>query len=749
MRRTGFVCPLLAVLAFAGGAHAGPLAVALEWNAQPRMGQVELFDADPALAQPAYLTRLVVGNYDRFLVPDADHQRVYTGYPGGDFLRSFDTADRNVETIPGIGVDNGPFAVHPDGRRVYVVNRDAREVAVLDRLGGLLARIAIADSLHPTDTPENIVALPDGSAFIVVSYRARLYRIDAATNAVRVIADLNGPTAIEPPMIAAPDSDAVFIGQGAFIVRADVRTGAALWGTVASVYGRVTALAVTADGATLYATSGEIPGFSSAQNRLHRLDAATLYGPSTPVNLFPKSLALRPDARVDGNGRMTVHTLYMTLGSRAEISVMDGLTFTWLPAIATYMEPSAVAFVESPSLARPRSFELGRNAGTLARSEYSNLAFADVTGDGLDDACVRLVAPASGAPGIYCAENLGRRFGGFFQWSASFGADWEASESYWSTIRYPDVNGDGFHDICGRFSDGIRCALSRGRSGFGMSFVWLPDLADGQAVVWSRPQYYQTIQFTDLDADGRDDLCVRAPNGIKCALSAGTSFQGFRDWLPNQFTDTAEWDNDAAYWGTIKLARIDNDTRPDVCGRGVNGVICAINNGTGFGSPVVWDADLRDANGWLNPQYHRTIQLTDIDGDGMADLCARGSGGVYCDRSTGTNFARVGVAGDFSDLAGWNTENHYRSIRVVDVDGDGLADACGRGSRGVRCQRLQRVNGVLQFRAAEWRVTNFGDNYGWGALEELWSTVQPARLDRASGVEYCGRGDGGIVCSDL
>jgi len=41
---------------------------------------------------------------------------------------------------------------------------------------------------------------------------------------------------------------------------------------------------------------------------------------------------------------------------------------------------------------------------------------------------------------------------------------------------------------------------------------------------------------------------------------------------------------------------------------------------------------------------------------------------------------------DFSDAQGWNgSETYYGSIRLADVNGDGLADVCGRGIAGIYC----------------------------------------------------------------
>jgi hypothetical protein len=70
----------------------------------------------------------------------------------------------------------------------------------------------------------------------------------------------------------------------------------------------------------------------------------------------------------------------------------------------------------------------------------------------------------------------------------------------YSTIRFPDLNGDGLADVCGRGIAGIDCALSTG-TGFGLVATWQASFSDANG--WnSGPQYYSTIQFPDLNGDG-------------------------------------------------------------------------------------------------------------------------------------------------------------------------------------------------------------------------------------------------------
>ncbi|MEZ4750458.1 MAG: hypothetical protein R3B54_07465 [Bdellovibrionota bacterium] len=54
--------------------------------------------------------------------------------------------------------------------------------------------------------------------------------------------------------------------------------------------------------------------------------------------------------------------------------------------------------------------------------------------------------------------STGAAFGEARYWTASvFGNDtgWHTQPHHWQTIRFPDLNGDGAADVCGRSSYGL------------------------------------------------------------------------------------------------------------------------------------------------------------------------------------------------------------------------------------------------------------------------------------------------------
>ena len=396
--------------------------------------------------------------------------------------------------------------------------------------------------------------------------------------------------------------------------------------------------------------------------------------------------------------------------------------------------------------------------GSLPVSITSTVQFADVTGDGQDELCW-----ASGAD-VVCKTNLATEspntcwgFDDSNLMIVSFPASISVAPKYASTLGFPDLDNDNDADVCVRLSDGIHCAVSTG-TGFLPQTRWLKSFTDFPGG-WGAEPYYSTIDYPDIDGNGMADVCGRSSTGIVCSMSYGSGFgvpqlrsQG------SDFSDGDGWNQHPSHYETVQFADIDGDGDDDVCGRSNSGIYCAEADHLlrEFGAGDIWTPEFDD---WWDESRFATIQFGDVNGDGMADICGRDDDGVHCGVSLG-NAVDGFVEADnldvppFSTWGGWDQELYFSTIVLTDIDGDGADDVCGRGVAGVHCARSKGfwagwLSGWTDlFHPTELWIDQFGDVDGWGSQEQYWGTVQPTNVvDAFAGDEFCGVGAAGVWCS--
>lgn len=340
--------------------------------------------------------------------------------------------------------------------------------------------------------------------------------------------------------------------------------------------------------------------------------------------------------------------------------------------------------------------------GWHAEHYYQTVHFADINGDKLADVCAR------GSAGLACWLSKGTSF----VQSVSVndftdGGGW-TNTRYYSTIRFADINGDGKDDVCARWGSDYGCMLSTG-SGFGPR-IGMGDFGD--AVGWAYPRYYGTIQPADINGDGKYDICGRGSGGIVCFISKGTSF-GPKITGP-AWSDASGWNN-LRYWSTIQFGDINGDGKDDLCGRDSAGMVCHLSTGSGFGAAIratTWS----DASGWADPSNYMTIQLADINGDKKLDICGKANVAVGCVLSEGTKFGASVAGPPLNDSLKWNDPSHYRSIRYGDYNGDHKADLCARDVDGVVCYPSTGNGFGGAVRGAGW-----ADAHGWGNAQHAYT----------------------------
>lgn len=351
--------------------------------------------------------------------------------------------------------------------------------------------------------------------------------------------------------------------------------------------------------------------------------------------------------------------------------------------------------------------DLGDAAGFDAPSRYSTLRMGDIDGDGLADVCAR------SATGLTCWKSTGSGFGPAVKGPPlSDDGGWTALSRH-TTIRLADIDGDGRDDVCARDADRFRCWPSTG-DGFGAP-VDGPELSDDAG--WNDPKRFGTIRMGDLDGDGRADVCARAAEGVRCWLAQDGGFAASPIEGP-AWADDVGW-NEVRYWSTIRLVDLDGDGRLDICARAAKGITCRKSEGNGFGPPLDGPT-IGDGAGWNDQANYLTLKWGDVNGDSKADVCGRANKRFVCWPGTGDGFGDILDGPELSDENGWFRHIYFRTIRLADVNGDGMDDVCARGAAGLFCWLSDGAGFPTKIEGPTW-----SDAKGWDLLR-YYTTIRIA-----------------------
>ena len=271
----------------------------------------------------------------------------------------------------------------------------------------------------------------------------------------------------------------------------------------------------------------------------------------------------------------------------------------------------------------------------------------------------------------------------------SNGKCWGDDPNYYSTLQLAPIGRLGAKptmQLVGRGADGVE--LYRWNGSGWTKLATLPDLSSAKG--FDAPEYYTTMLFRE------DLLLVRGPSGMRAYAfntSPGT-WQLLADDGP--FPDKEGW-NKPEYYSTIQLFRGLASIFAGFAGRGKDGVaVWAFDRG----SPDPWvraspggAAPLSDAEGFAQPQYYRTMQFADIDGDGFDALLARRAGGMVIYRQAGTGGAwSAPISADEPALADnpWASDpSYYTAIKTARLDPASSARSLlARGPHGIRTWRF-------------------------------------------------------------
>jgi pro-kumamolisin-like protein len=344
-----------------------------------------------------------------------------------------------------------------------------------------------------------------------------------------------------------------------------------------------------------------------------------------------------------------------------------------------------------------------------------------------------------GDAGVYVS--IGHGDGTFPQPSLAVG-NFGYAAGDWRVERHPrflaDLSGDGKSDIIGFGDAGVWTALNQGNGSFGASRFVLADFgyAAGNWRVERHPRF-----LADITGDGRADIVGFGDFGVWVSVN-----QADGTFAPPVLA-VADFGYAAGVWRVEKHRRyvtdITGDGRADIVGFGDGGVWVSLNNGDGtFAAPVLAVANFGyDAGDWRVERHPRF--LADVTGDGRPDIVGFGDAGVWVSLNNGDGtFAasELVVAAFGYDAGDWRVEKHPRFL--ADVTGNGRADIVGFGDAGVW---VSLSEGTGAFPQPTLAVANFAIDAGsWH--EELHPRFL-ARLTATDRADIVGFGDAGVYTS--
>lgn len=185
---------------------------------------------------------------------------------------------------------------------------------------------------------------------------------------------------------------------------------------------------------------------------------------------------------------------------------------------------------------------------------------------------------------------------------------------------------------------------------------------------------------------------------------------------------------------------VNGDGLADICARGAAGIYCAFSTPKSLSSFSLV-LGLSNDDGWGDVSNYATIRFADVTGDGKADLCARDDAGIRCWPSTGNSFGTSISGPSMSDGDGYNDVKYYSTIRFADVNGDGKDDVCARFKDGFKCY-LSKGTG---FDSAPVLLGDMSDQQGWG-YEQYYATIRVGDINGDGKADVCGRGIAGMLC---
>jgi hypothetical protein len=349
--------------------------------------------------------------------------------------------------------------------------------------------------------------------------------------------------------------------------------------------------------------------------------------------------------------------------------------------------------------------------GWFDATYWDRIWLADVTGDGTLD----LVGVANNGD-LWIAESTGSAFAPtHLVASSAFATPAYFERAHQNRVFVGDVNGDGKADVVGigaAASISVSLATGSGTSAaFAASTVWRTASIFNQASDWFNLSSQARVWLADVTGDGASDVVGIANNGdiwVSEAVPAASSFAASHIAGASHLRTTGDPATNFFATGTrsrIWLADVTGDGKVDIVaiappdvGDGdvwIERAAASVGVASFTERVALRDSVYKTGNGWFDLAHQPRVFVTDVTGDGRADLSGiANNGDVWVARSAaevasstapaaarGTRdffqpSERVGPS-IYADAGGFLSAAGQAHVFEADVTGDGVSDLVG------------------------------------------------------------------------
>lgn len=223
--------------------------------------------------------------------------------------------------------------------------------------------------------------------------------------------------------------------------------------------------------------------------------------------------------------------------------------------------------------------------------------------------------------------------------------------------------------ICKARNGAVWCKDADGRGGFSTA---TPRLAIGDSTWFV--QYGSKFWLADVNGDGRADLIYPAQSSLWVAFNDGNgAFYPAVEYYCGAIPGLAY-----IRFGNVNADRLADMVvwTPDAAAPAV-----FVNNGVRFVRPAAMPGAVTATMERENERL--TMQLIDLNGDGLDDLIVRTANQVKCAMSQGGGFGAIGgcstAGGQFSNAQGWSGAAYRSTFGVAHINGPAVVGGLPHG----------------------------------------------------------------------